>query len=277
MRDISDVDLEKTEPIPLGRVPEQQRPPVVWIVTGLIVLAAAVVAYLYFGRHQATDTTAGEASAPAAATSRDRPLGGTPEPIDVPPLAETDPLVRRLVGALSAHPTVTAWLATDDLIRNFVVVVENIANDVTPAGHLQVLKPSGSFRVVTRNDQTLLDPGGFERYNTIADAVGSIDAQGAARLYATLKPRFEEAYGELGRPDTFDQAFSKALRAMEQAPVIEGDAALVPAPAVGYEFSDPALERLSAPQKQLMRMGPRNQRVIQAKLREIGEALGASR
>jgi hypothetical protein len=39
-------------------------------------------------------------------------------------------------------------------------------------------------------------------------------------------------------------------------------------------FADPRLEELTAAQKQLLRMGPRNVRLIQAKLREIGSALG---
>ena len=37
---------------------------------------------------------------------------------------------------------------------------------------------------------------------------------------------------------------------------------------------DPALENLAPAQKQLMRMGPRNTKIIQAKLREIATALG---
>jgi hypothetical protein len=37
---------------------------------------------------------------------------------------------------------------------------------------------------------------------------------------------------------------------------------------------DPDLENLTAAQKHLLRMGPENIRVIQAKLREIAQALG---
>ena len=43
---------------------------------------------------------------------------------------------------------------------------------------------------------------------------------------------------------------------------------------IGYGFVDPQLESLSNPQKQLLRMGPRNIRLIQAKLRETALALG---
>ncbi len=69
------------------------------------------------------------APAPAAPEAA---LGGQAEPIELPPLDQTDALVRRLVGALSSNPRVAAWLATDGLVRNFTVVVENLAAGRTP-------------------------------------------------------------------------------------------------------------------------------------------------
>ena len=43
---------------------------------------------------------------------------------------------------------------------------------------------------------------------------------------------------------------------------------------VSYTYEDARLESLSAAQKQLLRMGPRNVRLVQAKLREIAPYLG---
>lgn len=43
---------------------------------------------------------------------------------------------------------------------------------------------------------------------------------------------------------------------------------------LGHGFADPDLEALPAAQKQLLRMGPRNVRIIQSSLREIALALG---
>ena len=43
---------------------------------------------------------------------------------------------------------------------------------------------------------------------------------------------------------------------------------------VTYAFADPALEGLSGAQRQLLRMGPRNVRIVQAKLREVAGFLG---
>ena len=45
--------------------------------------------------------------------------------------------------------------------------------------------------------------------------------------------------------------------------------------AVGFRYADPKLEELTAAQKQFLRMGPRNVRIIQQKLRELQPALSA--
>jgi hypothetical protein len=43
---------------------------------------------------------------------------------------------------------------------------------------------------------------------------------------------------------------------------------------VAYEFDDPKLQSLSSAQRQFLRMGPRNMRIIKAKLREMAPFLG---
>jgi hypothetical protein len=48
-----------------------------------------------------------------------------------------------LVGKLSSHPAVAAWLTTNGLIRNGTLVVHNIADGQTPAKQLKPLKPQG--------------------------------------------------------------------------------------------------------------------------------------
>ncbi len=48
---------------------------------------------------------------------------------------------------------------------------------------------------------------------------------------------------------------------------------LEPLPAT-YEFADPDLAELAPAQKQFLRMGPRNMRLVQAKLRAVAPRLG---
>src|SRR5262249_40357374 len=145
----------------------------------------------------------------------------------------------------------------------------------TPAKMLQPLRPDGAFRVTQRDGGIYVDSRSYERYRPLAEAVASIDAKGAASLYATLKPRIEEAHRELGQPEaSFDRTLHRAIVALLEAPVRGGQTRLQPQGGIGYAFAESRDEDLSAAQKQLLRMGPENARIVQAKLREIALALG---
>src|SRR5262249_54583710 len=160
-----------------------------------------------FGRRAPQQATTSAAPTSAAVPAAPQPLGGAGDAIELPPLADSDPIVRDLVRKLTTHPRLTAWLATQGLIRNFTVVVTNIAGGQKFAMLLGPLRPTAPFRVVDRDNTISVDPRSYERYTTLADGVSAIDPQGAARLYATLKPRIEEAYRELGEPEpSFDRA-----------------------------------------------------------------------
>ena len=269
MDELSEYELEKTEEESSAAASGTGRSRIWWIIAALIV-AAGVPVYFWYPQQEA------QAPAAAAPTIAYRPLAppvNTPPTIEVPPLDQSDALVRRLVGTLTSHPTVLAWLATPNLIRTFTVSVENISNGVTPARHVRVLRPTATFRVIDEGEVLRIDPRSYDRYNELADAVASVDTQGAATLYQTLKPRIEEAYRELGRSDGFDTALEKALDALVSTPVPGATVPLVYKGALNG-FADPRLEQLTAAQKQLLRMGPRNERLIQEKLRDIGAALG---
>ena len=119
-----------------------------------------------------------------------------------------------------------------------------------------------------------MDPRSGDRYTPLAEATASVDPAGAARLYTMLKPRLDEAYSEVAKPGTtFDGRIERAIVLLLQTPVSDDPPRLRPK-GIGYAFADPALERLTPAQKQLLRMGPRNARMIQAKLRAIALALG---
>jgi len=246
-----------------------------WIIAGLLVVAAIVASYVVFrGGSTPERTTTTEAPSPVKAQQPILPLGGDAMSITVPPLDETDALVRELVRALSSHPHVAAWLATEGRIRNFTAGVANIAEGKTPAALLRTLRPSSPFRVVERSGELHLDSRTYERYAGLADAVASIDPAGGARLYATLKPRIEEAHRELGYLDTpFDRMLERAIVLLLKTPVEEGPVRVEPRGIV-YGFADEELEDLTAAQKQLLRMGPRHARVVQRTLRAIALALG---
>ena len=245
---------------------------------GLVILAAiavlAAAGGYYWYQRQPAQAPAATASQPRAAAPAQRGPGEPGENITVPPLDESDDLVRQLVRRLSTHPAVAAWLATDGLIRNFTTVTVNIANGGHPEKQLGRLKPAAPFLARGTEGHQTIDPRSYARYDDLADAVSAIDAQGAARLYATLKPRIAEAYSELGEPAAnFDEVLERAIRELLRVPIVSDPIELTPKP-MSYAYADPQLEALTPPQKQLLRMGAKNVALIQQKLREIAGYLG---
>jgi hypothetical protein len=266
MPDIDDLKLEKT-PAP----PPPPQPPWLLILVAVVLLLALAAIWYYMRQTPGPDANAGARNpAPAAARPIEEPSAAT----ELPPLAQTDALVRELVRALSQHPIVAALLTTDQLIRTFAVSVMNIADGDTPSRHLFTIKPQDTFQVQQRSGAMVIDARSYARFDPHAAAVDGLDAGGAARIYETLKPRIQEAYRELaGENADFDRTLARAIIHLLETPVVEGDIAVERA-IVGYTYADPRLESLSRAQQQLLRMGPDNVRRVQNKLRAIAGYLG---
>jgi Protein of unknown function (DUF3014) len=271
MVDVQDYELLKA-PEELPPLPPPGRPAWLWPVVAAMVVAIAAAVYVVFGPAARPTTT--EPARAATAASPAKPLGSEIFPVDVPPLDQSDPIVRELVKRITSNPRIAAWLATDGLIRTFTVGVQNAAEGTSAAARFGVLRPRSGFETVGRAGDLRIAPASYTRYDDLADAMASIDPAGAARLYATLKPRIEEAYRDLGFPDSsFDRALERAIVSLLQTPVPDGVVRLEPK-GIGYAYVDPRFEGLTGAQKQLLRTGPKNVRTIQASLRRIALALG---
>jgi hypothetical protein len=278
---LEDFDIDKDPaqdaPTPMTR---EQRPLVPLLVALVVLLAAGAAVWYFYMRPRADEQNAAAPPPATAAAAATAPAGIEPlceapgtDAASLPPLDDSDAFAKKSATGVSAHPRVAAWLATDNVIRNFVVAVDNIAGGGTPAARMRALRPAGTFRVRETRGGLFIDPRSFERYAPIADAVDSVSPQTAASLCGTLKPRLAEAYAELGRDGSFDVALERAIVALLRTPTVGPDTRLVPKGA-SYVFEDDTLEQLTPAQKQLARMGPRNARLIQDKLRQIALEIG---
>jgi hypothetical protein len=270
MSELSDLRLDKSD----VAAPDAPGRRGLWILIIVVLVAIAAAGYVGWkraaGRRAAAPPAQQAAPAPPSVGVAERDV--VADNIMLPPLDQTDSLVRELVSKLSSHPTVAAWLTTDQLIRNFAVSVVNVSEGHTPAKQLGPAAPKGAFKASADSGGTIEDAS-YDRYDPLADAFAGLDSRGAARLYLTLKPRIQEAYRELGYPEgDFDQALTRAINELLRTPVLDQPVS-VRRKSVLYVYSDPQLESLSAAQKQLLRTGPRNVRLVQARLREIAQHL----
>jgi hypothetical protein len=269
--DPSDIGLDRPVAAPPDDMPPRRGWPL-WIAGAAAALALALVlAYIYLrAPSRQPAPAAGAPVAPPPIAQGSEPA----EQIPLPPLDETDALVRQLIEKLSSHPVVAAWLTTDGLILNFALVTRQIADGESPMKELRAIGPVPPFRAQTSREDLFVDPSSYRRYDRYAAAMSSLDARGAARLYTTLKPRVLDAYRRLGHPTgDFDPVLERAIVELLKVPVVQGEVELAPSGIV-YAFVEPNLEELSTAQKHLLRTGPQNVQVFQGKIREIAQYLG---
>lgn len=194
-----------------------------------------------------------------------------PPSIELPNLEESDETVRSLLGQLSQHPSLTGWLAADELVHRFVKVVNNAARRESPRVHVPFMAPKDEFQVTEDEIRSVISDDSFRRYDLLTAAFVSLDETGTAQFLRILSPLFEEAWGQLGNPETFDEILAMAIDNVVTVQV--PDEIEVEKQVTSYRFADPELEALDPLSKHLLRLGPDNARQIQDKLRRLRDAL----
>jgi len=257
----------------------REEPRKVWGLAAAILVILAVVAGLYyvlFMKKTDKPAVATAVEAPGPAVEEKAPAAPGLEPLAFPavPLAASDAAVREFALALSVDPEFAKWLLTKDLIRKFVVSVDNVANGLSPKPHIDFYEPAGDFRVARTKTGTFVDPASYARYAAVVGIIQSLDATAAARLYRAVDPLIQEAYNELGYPGVdFDDTLVRAMGELLETPVVDGPVRLEQK-VLSYAMTDPALEGLSPAQKQILRLGPKGVQAAHDKIKAVAAALG---
>jgi hypothetical protein len=279
-----------------------------WIVGTLLVVLAAVAWYLYDTaaptveetvvpgptlplqeREPPPEVTAPEVTEPAIAEPlpESEPLAGEPA---LPALAESDDeALRSLSEVVDGTTPVERYVVEEDVIARIVATVDALDGKQVPEAIQAVQGPGGAFEAtpddqpdeVILNDlgdpvpQFQLNPANYRRYTPYVAMLESVNADGLARAYRAYQPLFEEAFDQLGYPDSdFEERLLKVIDDALAAPEPERPLQLIK-PEAYFLFADEDLEALNAAQKVMLRMGPDNAARVKAKLAEIRAALAA--
>lgn len=242
------------------------------LVALLVVVGAGIFLALRFWREPAPAQPEPPAQAPVVAEAP----APAPDSAAAPEAEATlDPGdVRSRLETVSSNQTFRSWLAQEDLLRRAAVVIDNLGEGVSPRSPLRFLAPERPFSTAARADgATVIAPASYERYDRFAEAITSLDAPALAAVYRGLRPALEAAYRTLGpRDPSIDAAIVRALQRIVAAPVRDGDVLVEDDDGV-FVYADAKLERLPEVEKHLVRMGPRNTRLVQQKARALLDAL----
>ena len=264
-----DTPLDRTPSTSLGG-PSGSGPPLLPIVIGgglLVVLLGGGAWWMSREARPANVT-------PTAVTATEAPITAPPPPAPLPPLDAMDPLMRSLLGALSARPELAQWLATDNLVQQLAAAIDKASQGKSSSREFKAIAPSGPFVISRGSGGRIIDSAGYRRYDRLVGTVTSIDASAVARVYKTIRPRLNEAYRNMGHPgDDIDRALEQALDILIATPVVRQPIAVVEGSGARWAYADPKLESLSQTQKQLLRMGPDHLESLLVWLRALRDGL----
>jgi len=200
----------------------------------------------------------------------------TAQPLPLPALADSDPIVRQSLAEVFGQDTAERYFVHQNLVRRIVATIDNLPREKLNLEQRPVVPVSGKFLVTGPDDKPQIDPRNFERYTPLVSAVAALDLHQLTTTYFHLYPLFQTAYEALGYPSAyFNDRLIAVIDHLLETPEVNGPIELVQ-PSVYYEFADPELEGRSAGQKLLIRMGPANAEIIKRKLRELRTALTAA-
>jgi hypothetical protein len=237
-----------------------------WVVLAVVVIGAAVAAWLWM-RRTPSEPPASEVATPVPPAVEVPDAG----PAAAAPAAPRGPAT---LESVSEHPLYRRALAADDVVRRWAVVTDNVAEGVSPREQVPFLAPAQKFSAVARGGKRVIAPASYARYDGFGDMVASLDAQAVASVYRAMHGPLEAAYRALGYPQgALDDVTARALGRLAAAPVVEGDVEVEEDGGIFF-YKDPKLEEQGDIEKHLLRMGPRNGRLVQAKARELLQVLG---
>jgi len=204
-----------------------------------------------------------------------KPETNQPPPLPLPNLNDSDKEIQQAASKLTPALKWVDWITTEEAIRKFVVVIDNLAQGKIAKKHLPIPKPEHKFKHSQDGIKVYLDSAGFERYTPYISLFESVDNDMASILYQRYLPLMEQAFGELGYPNrNFHDTLMQAFDVLLNAPIMEEEIELV-RPSVLYKFAYPTLEKSPAAHKQLIRMGPDNTRRLQGKVQQLKTAFSA--
>ena len=197
--------------------------------------------------------------------AQSEPEASTPQVIS-PQLPETLPLVQEsdqsiqtaLKGLLSEESTNNLFYM-ENFIQKLVATIDNLPEKRLPRAHLPIRPPGGKFLVAGTPESPQASSRNYKRYNATLLLFEAIDTDLAIKVYVYFYPLFQTAYEQLGYKNAyFNDRLVYVIDHLIETPNLPDPIPLAQ-PAVLYTYADPNLEKRSAGQKLLLRLG-HNQR-----------------
>lgn len=177
----------------------------------------------------------------------------------LPALDESDVVVKQKLLALPWKAGLSSLFVSEELVRRFVVQIDNIAQGRLVPEQALFKGLTQDFKAKQNGQQYQLDVANYQRYQRYLDLLESAPKAEVAALFNQLYPLMQQAYLELGYPEAqFRDRVQQAITLLLAAPEI-ADGPMLVLDSVQYTFADGEIEQLSMAHKQMVRLGLKNQ------------------
>jgi len=250
------------------------------------VLAGAAVAGYYgydYWQQKQERPAPSVALAPPTGAAPEAPEPAIRHPVDtarfetsLPTLENSDAMMREALAGLLGRLPFEQMVYPVQLIRRIVATVDNLPRETAPRRVMPLQPVPGAFVTASSGDDVSIGPANSARYAPYVRVTEMLESRALVRRYVASYPLFQQAYEELGFPNRqFNDRVVEAIDDLLAAPDIAIPVDVV-RPKILYQLADPDLERLSAGQKIMIRMGSENAAKVKGKLREIRRELTAA-
>lgn len=190
-----------------------------------------------------------------------------PEVPTLPSLNNSDAFVVEELVLMDGGSSILMHLVSEELVRKFVIMVENISRGEFPERNRPILNPAERMAITELGSEFyMMDEKSYQRFKGLVTSLTNISTETAVNLYQRLQPLFSEAYAELGLRDSeFDDVFMLAIDSVLNARTAPQPQQLI-RPNLNYLYANPEIENYSAIEKLLLRLGPENTESLQRRL-----------
>ena len=281
-------------------VSNKKRYPVVNLVVAALLLFGLLGVWFWMDRSEPPQVDTSEAPVAASAPQPEAPVAP-----DIPRRQESTPVVETAAGSKDADgqdadaeppPPMPSEQEIDELFRTQLTVVgadgnikklmgkqqplelsavllDGLSQGVILRKKLPVGPPKKAFSAVQDGDMIYMSKDNYERYDSIANSIASLDSASVIDSFHMLRPFYEQVYEKLSLdPGDFDNAIIRTLDLILATPEVAHPIELQ-REKVMYTYLDPSLESLPELQKQLLRMGPDNIERIKQQAQAIRDGL----
>ncbi|NKB64287.1 MAG: DUF3014 domain-containing protein [Gammaproteobacteria bacterium] len=193
----------------------------------------------------------------------------------LPELDQSDHPIRDMLGDFFPIFQLTELFSFENLIRHFTTTIDGAMGPKLPRKFSFANHPEGQFLVEESDTDKIytVDERNYDRYPGFVHLIEDTEVSHIIYVYVQFYPLFQKAYEELGYPNSyFNDRLVEIIDHLLATPDIPEKIELIK-PKVFYQFADPNLESLSASQKLLLRIGPKNAAKVRQKLDELRKAL----